>query len=208
MEGTCQWILEDKVFQSWMDEDNSEHPLIWICDKSGMGKTPLAVFISEHLEKTKLPKDGNWIMYYFCDRRQHYRNTAASILRGFIVQVHKKQRELTTIFRKELRIQQSLLLAIPPLWKILRDMMNASPARRIYWIIDGLDQCDEEAVDHFLLRLTTDFGLDSQQRDSKIEETMTTEAGNPSAPTNVPSRSPEVRIVILRVTRSNASQRS
>ncbi len=203
-EGTCQWLLEDGMFQSWKGDHGIEQPLIWVGDGRGVGKTTLAVFISTHLEEARLNPDDYWVLYYFCDSRTENRNTAASILKGFMYQLYKKQNELATVLLDEYRIQHDSLFhphSIEPLWRIWRAMLNRSRAKRIFCIIDGVDQCDEPNLDHFLRKINTHFVRHNDREASKKGADI---PGNPTghlpdgntqpAP---PAQAPELRMIVL-----------
>lgn len=200
-EGTYQWILDNGVFQSWKSEEDSEQPLIWVCDEPGVGKTTLAIFISEYLEESNLNTDDSWVLYYFCDRQDENRNTAASILKGFMLQLYKKHQGLATIIYNEYKIQRDALFqphSIEPLWKIFEAMVKASPVKRIFCVIDGIDQCEELKLDHFLKKLNKHFTEHAhrQARNKAESSEMETERSEHSSKSQ-PAEFTEMRMIIL-----------
>ena len=200
-EGTCQWILENGVFQRWKSEEDSEQPLIWICDRPGVGKTTLAIFISEHLEQSNPTNDNSWVLYYFCDRQDENRNTAASILKSFMFQLYNKQHGLAEIIYNEYLVQREALFqrhSIEALWRLFRAMVNACPVRRIFCIIDGLDQCHEPTLDHFLKKLNDFFTRHNQRQALKNAETLQNGSSDSSSQVELlPLRFPDLRMIIL-----------
>ena len=200
-EGTCQWILNDGVFQRWKDEEVPEQPLIWICGRSGTGKTTLAIFISEHLEQTYPTYEDAWVLYYFCDRRYNNRNTAASILKGFIWQLHKKQKDLAKILYEEYRTQREALLqphSIEPLWSIFQSMVNDSKAKRIFCIIDGVDHCQESNLAHFLNKLNSDVARHNERQSVSDNGNVQNRHSDSPAEADVqPRLVTELRMIIL-----------
>lgn len=46
--GTCEWILTDQTYQSWLRDDPG---LLWICGCPGKGKTMMSIFITQTLER-------------------------------------------------------------------------------------------------------------------------------------------------------------
>ena len=200
-EGTCQRILENGVFQKWKSEEDSEQPLIWVCEQPGMGKTTMAIFISQYLEQSEHTKDDYWVLYYFCDAQNVDRNTAACILKGFILQLYQKRPRLGAILYDDYRIQGDALLqpsSIAALWGIFEKMVSESPVKRIFCIIDGVDQCQEKTLDHFLKKLKKYFMVHNQKSDLKKADTTQNGSSDATLPTNAqPRRGPELRMIIL-----------
>ncbi|PSK36145.1 hypothetical protein B9Z65_5960 [Elsinoe australis] len=178
----CQWILEDETFRQWHGDDLPEHPLIWLCDKPGVGKTALALFISRQLEIIYAGRKDCWILYYFCDGQDERRNSPIAILRGLMYLLFLKSGEdegLARIIYKEYQYHQNNLFeqhSLGKLWKIFQAMVQASGKSKIFCIIDGVDQCQEKTLGTFLRMLSEYFTpLDHHRR-------LSTNAGSQNSP--------------------------
>lgn len=199
-EGTCQWILDDRVFQRWKSDEDSEQPLIWVCDRQGMGKTTLAIFISKYLEDTDPGNGDSWVLFYFCNREDESRNTAASILKGLMFQLCSKQESLAKLIYDEYRIQKENMFrprSIEVLWRIFRAMVNASPTKRIFCVIDGVDQCHEPYLDHFLKKLNDYFTRHNERQASAKADAVSGAAQDNSLPSAQSRKLPELRVIVL-----------
>jgi hypothetical protein len=159
--GTCDWILEDKLFKQWRDQCLVDHPLIWISGKAGSGKTQQALLITQYLEQITSKTSDSKVLYYFCNPHQREeRDAAARILKGLVLQLCTMQQDLARVIVEEQRWQGSNLFhgrAIEPLWTVFQKMLSMCSEQRIYCIIDGVDHCHEEILEHFLQRLRRYF---------------------------------------------------
>ena len=73
--GTCEWIAEDGAYRAWLEGVTR---LLWICGGPGKGKTMLAIYLTQQLEK-----DQN-VVYFFCSGQYKERLDGAAILRTLL----------------------------------------------------------------------------------------------------------------------------
>jgi ankyrin repeat protein len=202
LDRTCQWILDDALFQEWRDQDSTDHPLIWISGETGTGKTQQALLITQHLEQTTPPACETKVLYYFCDPKfREQRDAAARILKGLVIQLWRMQQDLAKILYEEQRGQSSNLFhgrSIEPLWRVFQNMLSMCVGQRIYCIIDGVDHCHEEVLEHFLKKLNAHFVERKQKQGLQAGEHSPDSApSHPSRCSNEVSSLPDLRMMIF-----------
>lgn len=136
------WILENRVFQHWKDDDRSR--LLWIKGDPGKGKTMLLCGIIDELEKGEGTKAG-MISYFFCQATDARINNATAILRGLIYLLVDQHQSLISYIRKEYDRAGKQLFQDANAWNILSSILNKilqDPGlRTTYLVIDALDEC-------------------------------------------------------------------
>jgi hypothetical protein len=140
--GTCEWILEDPTYQSWLQDDPE---LLWICGDAGKGKTMMSVFLTQTLEG----KNRDNIIYYFCNSEDERNSTPSAILRALIWQMMAKRPELASLvlpyFESPERTQD--VLSTPGiLFEIFTELAQDPTMTPMYCLIDGLDECDHDSI--------------------------------------------------------------
>jgi hypothetical protein len=144
--GTCEWIKNHTRFQSWL---NGDKRLLWIRGGPGKGKTVMSVYLTEEIASEQ-PRD---FAYFFCTGQDAERNSASAVLRGLLWQIIKDKPNL----------QQYLLPYFDPpergratrsseetLWNLFRDTCRHADIQRVYCLVDGVDECDEDSM-HWLV---------------------------------------------------------
>jgi hypothetical protein len=48
VDGTCEWITKNEKFSAWLA---SQSGFLWLCGGPGKGKTMIAIFLTEELER-------------------------------------------------------------------------------------------------------------------------------------------------------------
>jgi hypothetical protein len=161
--GTCEWILDNDYFNSWLASKH-EH-LLWICGGPGKGKTFLSSFLVEMIPlitKREEPSANPLILEFYCDNTNGLRNTAFAVLLSCLHQLLESENSDEELHdRVHARLNDShtdMFSKIPrqDLWDIFRQ--KASPRqitleeasnkgqRQIYLVLDGLDECDAESI--------------------------------------------------------------
>ncbi|RYP59020.1 hypothetical protein DL769_008711 [Monosporascus sp. CRB-8-3] len=142
--GTCEWIRENEAYKSWLHGDTS---LLWISGGPGKGKTMLSIFLTEELEKITQSMEDTGLLFYFCSHQDEKRNTAVAVLRGLVHQIVKKRPKLIEYVLPYLETPekaQATLLSLESLWIIFRRLVQDGDLRKIFCVLDGLDECDED----------------------------------------------------------------
>ena len=154
MEGTCEWILENDKYQSWLEDGE---PLLWFTGAVGKGKTILSAFLTQKHEATTSQINDEHAMFYFCDHEDEYRNKGTGILRSFILQIIESQPQLDKhvipFFESPERAQETLS-ALEALWIIFRKLVQDDGFQKTYCVLDGLDVCDSSTLQALVPRLT------------------------------------------------------
>ena len=81
--GTCEWILTQDRYTSWLVEDGLR--LLWLSGGPGIGKTMISSFLVEELARLVERSSQMTLVYYFCDDKDKKRKTATAILRGLFL---------------------------------------------------------------------------------------------------------------------------
>jgi ankyrin repeat protein len=167
-QGTCEWIKNNTRFQSWLRGDRR---LLWIQGGPGKGKTMMSVYLTEYLEghfaeevaleepkiASKTPetalKRSRSLAYYFCVGQEMERNNASAVLRGLLWQItgrHEDLLEHLVLYLDTPERGKAALSSEETLWFLLRELCRHATKRRLYCLVDGVDECDEDSM-HWLV---------------------------------------------------------
>ncbi|EXL39254.1 hypothetical protein FOCG_18133 [Fusarium oxysporum f. sp. radicis-lycopersici 26381] len=133
-----QWILSNKDFLQWRNEENSR--LLWIRGDPGKGKTMLLCGIIQTLKEDfyKRP-DQAWLpVYFFCQATDNQFNTSESVIRGllvFLLDEYPKLCETIGSTSTSYSLDMTALLV-----KFETALQNLG-SLRICLIVDALDEC-------------------------------------------------------------------
>jgi NACHT domain len=150
-----RWILDDADFRQWRDDEESR--LLWIKGDPGKGKTMLLIGITEELEQQskQTTQDPYLLSYFFCQGTDKNLRNATSVLRGLIYLLCTQEQSLESHVRKHYGRAGKRLFedanAFFALSGILKDMLGDSNLKKVYLIIDALDECETDL--HQLLAL-------------------------------------------------------
>lgn len=89
VEGTCEWILIQERYTSWLNEDSPQ--LLWLSGGPGIGKTMISSFLVQELAHLAERSSQMKLTYYFCDDKDEGRRTATIILRGLLLQLLRQR---------------------------------------------------------------------------------------------------------------------
>jgi hypothetical protein len=145
---SSDWILSNDLFLTFADwgEGNLCRRL-WIKGKAGMGKTMLLIGIVKKLQdelanQQETRFDPPYLSYFFCQGTNGRLNTATAVIRGLIWMFLRQESSL---------IQHAMVLAgqhldddlntFLDLKNILLAMLKNPIMKRVYIIIDALDEC-------------------------------------------------------------------
>lgn len=141
MNGSCDWLIEKKNFQQWLDCKNS--PIYWVTAKPATGKTILSGRIIAYLRG--LQKHCSF--YFF-----HYVNKEKSSITSFLLSIawqmallHKKVLGIVIdIFEKDEHLGKADYRTI---WRklFLDGILKVKFDQTQYWVVDALDECKNES---------------------------------------------------------------
>ncbi|EQB50683.1 hypothetical protein CGLO_09865 [Colletotrichum gloeosporioides Cg-14] len=143
LKDSCQWILDHDDFCRWRDNDESR--LLWVKGDPGKGKTMLLCGIIDELDK--LPTDSNILSYFLCQATDKRLNSAEAVLRGLIYLLLDQERSFIAGVRQRYAHVSRQLFDDVNAWdalsKLLLSLLDSLAPKRVYLIIDGLDECEE-----------------------------------------------------------------
>lgn len=106
----------------------------------------LSISLIEDLARTVPKADDTDFAYYFCSYQDEKRNTGFTVLRGIIYQIIVKRPHLTKhalpYFETKERTQETLS-SLESLWIIFKELPEDPGLGTIFYVIDGLDECNE-----------------------------------------------------------------
>ncbi|KAJ5732773.1 G-protein beta WD- 40 repeats containing protein [Penicillium malachiteum] len=150
---SIDWIHQDPKYKTWQNGD--EVGLLWIKGGAGKGKTMMSIGIIEELSRPKMgPEESTVVTYFFCKYADSKLNTLEAIVKGLILQLVNQQPALKESLRapwdESGRFKKDVM-SWPILWDILLEMLDRCKCRRIYLIVDALDECqDHNGMTEFL----------------------------------------------------------
>lgn len=140
MPGSCEWILLNPKFNSWLLESSSTPQFLWINGLPGSGKSVLSSFVIEHLKRQG--KSCQFFFFRFGDRSKR---APKSLLRTLAYQiacdVPDYKLRLKRLYEDGLNLEQAEARLI---WQklFITALPNLKLPRPLFWVIDGLDECD------------------------------------------------------------------
>lgn len=142
--GTLRWFLREKQFLSW--KDSNESSILWIRGSAGQGKTVLAKFLLDHLERATSDSGSKptIIYFFFYDQDQNLRTVDAA-LRSLIKQLILHRRGLAFQVISEKFDIESQVIPEYILWRVLEELLRTSIFGTIYCVFDALDECRDDS---------------------------------------------------------------
>ncbi|KAI1629298.1 hypothetical protein EDD37DRAFT_616633 [Exophiala viscosa] len=138
--GSGQWFLKHPKFVSWREDDVPQNPGLWLCGILGAGKTVLA---SAAIDECKQAQNAH-TAYFYSRHGDPQRTTFTPILKSIL-------RQLATSDQKQKFLpwchdQFHLGNQLSPSEKACRTMlrMMVLTLDKIFLIIDGLDECEQQ----------------------------------------------------------------
>lgn len=172
VEGTCSWINQTNAYKAWYQQQSSE--ILWICGPPATGKTYLSIFLTNELEreiKKEYLNDTNpdLLAFYFCSAQNDKRSTGVALLRGLIHMLLLQKPELVDHMLDDfVRLKGHNGLFAPSnreaLWRNFEKILQNIDARRIYFILDALDEYEKNSLEWLLQKLTGLFSSNTQLR--------------------------------------------
>lgn len=145
LEGTGEWLLGKENFRRW--KNSSCNHLLWLQGKPGAGKNVLSACTINELNANEIPKD---CCYYFFTHSDKPRCTIAAFLLSMAWQMAFLHTDVfNTISRISKAWKDAKMGAVDhnPIWRrlFLDGVLKAKLGRTQYWVVDGLDECNNEA---------------------------------------------------------------
>ncbi|CAI6084048.1 unnamed protein product [Clonostachys chloroleuca] len=161
---TGLWLTEGEDFHRWYNNPGAR---IWLNGIPGAGKSVIAGAIITECFLQNQSNPGRAVAYFYCTYRDSRTFSASNILSSVATQLARqdeKAYELLEAYYSELRVGDSL--PKNPTTKGLRKILSTMSTlfNRVYIIIDGLDECDNEVEENVqcLLALARDSNMKKQ----------------------------------------------
>ncbi|KAL6817345.1 ankyrin repeat-containing domain protein [Trichoderma sp. SZMC 28015] len=157
VQGTCDWVTKRIEFTEWRA---SGCGLLWISGGPGQGKTMLSIYLTEYLSSCFCSvgdEQSCYSAYFFCDAKDNRRNSAVAIVRGIIFQLLEQKEDLIEYILPIYKVQKEHLFqpgSFEALWEIFLDMMDNLSDTQVYFILDGLDECEPKSLEALLIKLS------------------------------------------------------
>lgn len=182
-----KWILDSEEYKDFTDwQHSSSKRLLWIKGDAGKGKTMLLIgIVGELTSQLETHMDKLNLSYFFCQGTNDKFNTATAIVKGLIWMLLRQERSLIRHLEPMFKDSGPDLFkdrnAFYNLKKILGWMLEDPILKRVYLVVDALDECrKEEPGLPKLLELVSDFSkkyknakwLVSSRKNPDIEEAL------------------------------------
>ena len=157
LKGSCIWILNDRAFTEWWNNDKCS--TLWIHGDPGKGKTMTMIALIDEIQQRLdlIPRSGV-LSYFFCQNTIQELNNAVSIVRGLTYLLAKQNPALTCYLRKRYNETDSRpfegLNALHGLWTTLLEILHDPSLPKVYLLVDALDECDSQSLEIFLTLLS------------------------------------------------------
>lgn len=145
VDGTCEWVLSNPQYRSWVHDPQAG--LLWVTGHSGSGKTTLSSYITEHLGLKGVSTRADPIVCcFFCNEGIEDQRDANAILRSLIFQILIERRYLVRHVKSTFDYDENgthILKSYNRLWSIFNDLMCDSQLGQVSIIIDAVDECEK-----------------------------------------------------------------
>ncbi|KAF2231818.1 ankyrin [Viridothelium virens] len=147
--GTGSWVFESHSYQQW--HDGEEHGILWVRGIPGSGKSVLASTLIHELSEEKVP-----VLYFFFRHTIEANHSPEGLLRDWLAQVLEYSPPLQKELKELLEDCKGPSLSIEDISLAqLRGYLRKALTylRRVYCVIDALDEMDQDVLEPFLKSL-------------------------------------------------------
>ncbi|KAL1841792.1 hypothetical protein VTJ49DRAFT_6545 [Mycothermus thermophilus] len=164
--GTCEWILRNKDFNSWIDGPSTA---LWISGPPGMGKTVIAKFLLEHFEKSTPSRKT--VHFFFSDRDGTRRSPIAFLKAA----IHQFIRHSARLFKEHVKPRiasfgDTVYESPALLWDIFFDMTQDPTLGPLVCVLDALDECDPKSWQDLIRRIGAHFSPSAESQGTKSSQ--------------------------------------
>ncbi|KAF8064001.1 hypothetical protein FPV67DRAFT_1420628 [Lyophyllum atratum] len=148
--GTCEWIARDGLLEPWLSSPGSS---LWLYGISGSGKSVLVSSVIDYLWRRKSSEEIT--LFHFCDFSNSESTDPINVLRTLLAQLlkHCEGSDSSDIL-EDLSGKQSRGESPPSILDDLVDLLRRACAtshwRRVFIVIDALDECSRDEREDLL----------------------------------------------------------
>ncbi|PIA99267.1 hypothetical protein CB0940_02543 [Cercospora beticola] len=151
--GTCEWINERASYRDWVNSKANGTQVLWLAGKPASGKSTLTSYIISQLQQR-----GASVSYFFFKHADKSKAVFGACLKALAYQTALRSDQIRAEF---LAVDKAQIESIDPgtdalssqnqnerlLWrKLFVDIILRSSLEEQYWVIDGLDECENFAA--------------------------------------------------------------
>ena len=185
----AKWVLGNENYMTWKDKQASK--VLWIHGTAGQGQAVIASSLVQELSEQAKKDDSIFLAYFFCDEKDSHRRSILDILKVLIRQMILRKRDLTEYLlvdqRKVKKGDQSSqnleATSVSALWNNLQNMLKDPSIGTVYFLVNGLDETDQESREEFLSSLVpyleTQPDEESTSEESIIKWVFLSRSGRP-----------------------------
>ncbi|SLM33794.1 nacht and ankyrin domain protein [Lasallia pustulata] len=152
--GTCEWFFEDDRFLEWRDSTYSR--LLWVSAGPGCGKSVLSRALIDERRVCKNPMDST-VCYFFFKDGQEQRTHGTDALSAVLHQLFENTGLITYALPSYRNYGKKLRDAFSELWEILVRSARDSEVGEIVFVLDALDECEQNARKQLTEKLVSFF---------------------------------------------------
>jgi Cdc6-like AAA superfamily ATPase len=150
--GTCSWILKEALFSTWLQDSGT---VLYVYGDPGTGKTVMASFIADHLEKTYQQERDNTIVIYAClDFQTANESNLVDYIGALLKQVYWPVRDIDGEEIDDIAelYEEYMTRRSGPTYEELEHLLKKMLEKftRQFIIIDGLDEISETQQSNLL----------------------------------------------------------
>ncbi|CAI6334704.1 unnamed protein product [Periconia digitata] len=152
--GTFEWIADNDDFQAWQSGDSGSR-LLWISGGPATGKTTLAIYLTEELQRCTV--FGYDLVFFFNESGHGGSGSAVDVLRSLVHQMITLRPDLVKHalpYFEDSETTRKSLASLETLWVIFQDLVQDADLGNVLCVVDGLDQCEESGVQQLVPKLT------------------------------------------------------
>ncbi|KAK4223270.1 hypothetical protein QBC38DRAFT_517229 [Podospora fimiseda] len=154
--GTCQWILQEEAFNSWIKDTSQKSRVLWVHGNPASGKSVLSSFVIDRLVQL-----GVVSCYFFVRFADQHKTRLSMMLRSLANQLADK----IPSYAENLRHLESTTPDLKTAdsrsvwqWLFKQALFRLNVGEPIYFVIDGIDEADSPGT---AVKFLSDLNLTS-----------------------------------------------
>jgi len=142
VEGSCEWITQRTAYHRWAEDEHPDSRVYWMTAKAGAGKSVLCAYLIKLLRSRRYCP-----AFFFFGHEKKTKPSVSTFLRSSAAQFASSNPEILEHMCKICTRNPELAEAdASKVWRklFIECILKHRPDQRLYWMIDGLDECNGE----------------------------------------------------------------
>jgi ankyrin repeat protein len=154
---TCQWLLKHYDYAAWKDpQQYAQHRgFWWIKGKPGAGKSTLMSFLLAQIIERSSDPDNIILSFFFNARGNALEKSVAGMYRTLLYHLFNKLPALQEVFDDPPYAGRQLTWTVQLLQDLLSTLVTKLGSRRLTFLVDALDECEQEQVQEMVNHFET-----------------------------------------------------